>query len=82
MQSLASKEASIYNDGQMVLDDCLIPEFESVPARRRIDLGAVRSHHWGVSWRTFNYGVNPFPRAAYYRALVATLSEIGIGRAD
>ncbi len=78
LQSLASKGVSIYNDGQMVLEDCLIPPFRGVPRGNRIDLGAVRSHHWGVSWRTFSSGVNEFPRVPYYRALIATLGDIGI----
>ena len=78
-QSLASKPVSIYNDGQMVLEDCFIPDFPQVPTKNRIDLGAVRTHHWGVSWLTFNAGKNRFPRFAYYRALARTLSEIGVG---
>ena len=78
MQSLASKGVSIYNDGQMVLEDCLMPSFRGVARRNVIDLGAVRAHHWAVSWKTFSSGVNPFPRRPYYRALIATLSEIGI----
>ncbi len=79
LQSLASKGVSIYNDGQMVLNDCFVPPFRGVPKRNRIDLGAVRTHHWGVSWRTFKSGVNPFPRRQYCRALLRTLREVGIG---
>jgi len=77
-QSLASRDVSIYNDGQMVLENCFLPAFPAVPGRDRIDLGAVRSHHWGVSWVTFNAGRNPFPRIPYYRALARTLHEAGV----
>jgi hypothetical protein len=77
-QSLASRDVSIYNDGQMVLENCFLPAFPHVPVRRRIDLGAVRSHHWGVSWITFNAGKNTFPRVPYYRALARTLHEAGV----
>lgn len=38
-------------------------------------LGAVRTHHWGVRYRTFNFGNNKFPRSAFYRALLRTITE-------
>ncbi|MBF0120816.1 MAG: hypothetical protein HQK79_18460 [Desulfobacterales bacterium] len=78
-QSLFSKDVSIYNDGQMVLEDCFIPDFPNVPKENKIDLGAVRSHHWGVSWLTMTHGKNKFPRFCYYRALIRTLNEAGVG---
>jgi len=78
-QSLTARDVSIYNDGQMVLEDTLLPAFPGVPDENFIHLGAVRAHHWAVSWRTFNAGTNAFPRAPYYRALVRTLIEAGIG---
>jgi len=78
LQSLASKDISIYNDGQMVLDDCFLPKFPHVAKENLIDLGAIRGHHWSVSWLTFNAGKNKFPRFPYYRALARTLVEAGI----
>ncbi len=78
MQSLAGTGVSIYNDGQMILEDTFLPEFPKVPKNRQINLGAVRTHHWGVSWETFNYGSNRFPRPAYYSALLKTLYELGV----
>ena len=77
-QSLASRDVSIYNDGQMVLENCFMPRFPHVPEQNIIEMGAVRAHHWAVSFQTFNLGVNKFPRFPYYRALVKTMSEIGI----
>jgi len=77
-QSLASKDISIYNDGQMVLENCFLPKFPHVPKENIIELGAVRAHHWAVSFRTFNMGVNNFPRFPYYRALGKTLAEAGV----
>ncbi len=79
LQSLTARDVSIYNDGQMVLEDTFLPAFPGVPRENFFHLGAVRSHHWGVSWRTFNSGNNHFPRPSYYRALVRTLHELGIG---
>jgi hypothetical protein len=80
VQSQASRDISIYNDGQMVLKDTFLPAFPGVPDEHRINLGAVRAHHWAVSWRKVNFGNNNFPRTPYYRALVRTLHEAGIGR--
>ena len=77
-QSLASKDVSVYNDGQMVLENCFIPEFPHIPKENIIEMGAVRAHHWAVSFRTFNFGVNKFPRFPYYRALIKTMTEAGI----
>ncbi|MBF0452095.1 MAG: hypothetical protein HQK75_15445 [Candidatus Magnetomorum sp.] len=77
-QSLASKNISIYNDGQMVLENCFIPKFPHVPEQNIIEMGAVRAHHWAVSFQTFNFGVNNFPRFPYYRALLKTMAEAGI----
>ncbi len=78
MQSLAGTDVSVYNDGQMILDDTFLPEFPKVANNKRFNLGAVRSTHWGVSWETFNFGSNTFPRPAYYRALLKTLYDLGI----
>ncbi len=78
MQSLAGKDVSVYNDGQMILEDTFLPNFPKVPKRQQINFGAVRTHHWGVSWETFNAGSNPFPRPAYYRALMKSLYQAGI----
>ncbi len=78
MQSLAGTDVSIYNDGQMILDDTFLPELPMVAKNKRFNLGAVRSTHWGVSWETFNFGSNSFPRPAYYRALLETLYDLGI----
>ena len=78
-QSLTARDISIYNDGQMVLEDTFLPAFPGVAEENHIHLGAVRAHHWAVSWRTFNAGTNTFPRVPYYRALVRTLAEAGIG---
>jgi hypothetical protein len=63
----------------MVLEDTFLPAFPGVAEENQIHLGAVRAHHWAVSWRTFNAGTNAFPRVPYYRALVRTLAEAGIG---
>jgi hypothetical protein len=77
-QALVSDPISIYNDGQVVLDDHLVPAAAQIPAEHNIHLGAVRTHHWGVSYRTFNFGRNRFPRAAFYRALMQTIVEAGV----
>lgn len=74
-QALVSEPISIYNDGQVVLADNLVPAAAQVAARNNIHLGAVRTHHWGVSYRTFNFGRSKFPRAAFYRALLQTVTE-------
>jgi hypothetical protein len=77
-QSLASRDVSVYNDGQMVLEDCFLPAFPHVPEQNIIEMGAVRAHHWAVSFQTFNMGVNKFPRFPYYRALIKTMAEASI----
>ena len=76
-QALVSDPISIYNDGQVVLDDNLVPNAPQIPAANNLHLGAVRTHHWGVSYKTFNFGRNRFPRAAFYRALMQTVVETG-----
>lgn len=78
-QSLASKDISIYNDGQLVLNDMLLPDWKGVPADNIVNLGAVRTHHWGVSYKTFNFGRNKFPRVPFYNALIKTLFQARIG---
>lgn len=79
-QALVSDPISLYNDGQVVLDDNLVPQAPQIPARNNLHLGAVRTHHWGVSYRTFNFGRNRFPRAAFYRALIKTVLDSGLGK--
>lgn len=64
---------SIYNDGQVVLEDNLVPNAPHIPAENNLHLGAVRTHHWGVSYKTFNLGNNRFPRPAFYRALTQAI---------
>lgn len=64
------------NDGQVAWGDARLPELPHVPASRKHDLGVVRAHHWAVSYRTFNFGRNRFPRAAFNRALYATVCEL------
>lgn len=76
-QALVTDPVTVYNDGQVALPDNLLPPAPQVPAQHNQHLGAVRTHHWGVSYRTFNFGINRFPRVAYYRALLQTvLSEV------
>jgi hypothetical protein len=72
-QALITDPVTVYNDGQVALPDNLVPEGPQV---RRHHLGAVRTHHWGVSYRTFNLGTNRFPRPAFYRALIRTVTEV------
>jgi len=74
-QALVSEPVSVYNDGQVVLSDNLIPKAPQIPAQNHIHLGAVRTHHWGVSYKTFNLGNNKFPRLEFYRALMQTIFE-------
>ena len=74
-QALVSDPISIYNDGQVVLEDNLTPTAPQIAEGNRIHLGAVRTHHWGVSYKTFNFGWNRFPRRAFYRALMQTIGE-------
>lgn len=69
-QAQVTDPITIYHDGQVALPDMQVPD---APHIRRHDLGAVRTHHWGVSSRTFNFGRNRFPRAAFYRALLRTV---------
>lgn len=71
-QALVSDPITVYNDGQVALPDNLVPD---APHLRRHHLGAVRTHHWGVSYRTFNFGTNRFPRPAFYRAALRTVLE-------
>lgn len=70
-QALVTDPVTIYNDGQVALPDNLLPT--QIPPQQRIHLGQVRTHHWGVAYRTFNLGRNTFPRAAFYRALMRTI---------
>lgn len=78
-QSLAFNDITIYNDGQVSLPDTWIPHFKNIPPENIINLGAVRTHHWGVSYKTFNFGNNKFPRVAFYQALMKTFFMAGIG---
>lgn len=78
LQAKLSEPFSVYNDGQVVLEDNLIPQMSHIPASNVFHLGAVRTHHWGVSYRTFNFGKNKFPRRAFYRALIQTLHDLGV----
>lgn len=77
-QALVSDPVSIYNDGQVVLPDNLLPPAPQLPPQNNLHLGAVRTHHWGVSYRTFNSGFNRFPRLAFYRALIQTVVQSGV----
>ncbi len=74
-QALVSEPISVYNDGQVVLADNLVPSAPQIASKNNIHLGAVRTHHWGVSYKTFNFGNNKFPRLAFYRALMQTVTE-------
>jgi hypothetical protein len=58
-----------------VLSDNLVPSAPQIPPQNNIHLGAVRTHHWGVSYKTFNFGRNKFPRPEFYRALLQTVTE-------
>lgn len=73
-QALISDPITVYNDGQVALADNLIPPLPHVPETQQQFLGAVRTHHWGVSYRTFNLGNNLFPRSAFYKALLQVIS--------
>lgn len=75
-QALVTDPITIYNDGQVALPDNLVPDAAQIPTAQRHHLGAVRTHHWGVSYKTFNFGRNRFPRPAFYRALIRTVSDI------
>lgn len=82
LQAKVTAPLTIYNDGQVTLDDNLIPDAPQVPEANRIHLGAVRTHHWGVAYRTFNFGRNRFPRPAFYRALMRTMHAAGVRTTD
>lgn len=75
-QALVTDPITIYNDGQVALPDNLVPDAAQIPTAQRHHLGAVRTHHWGVSYKTFNFGRNRFPRSAFYRAMIRTVAEI------
>lgn len=74
-QALVTDPITVYNDGQVALPDNLVPGPAHIPADHVHHLGAVRTHHWGVSYRTFNFGRNRFPRPAFYRALIRTVLD-------
>lgn len=74
-QALISDPVTPFNDGQVALVDNLVPSLDHVPDTQQHFMGAVRTHHWGVSYRTFNFGVNHFPRKAFYRALLQVIGE-------
>lgn len=74
-QALVTDPVTVYNDGQVALPDNLLPAAAQIPAQHNLHLGAVRTHHWGVSYRTFNLGINRFPRIPYYRALMQTVLQ-------
>lgn len=74
-QAQVSDAFSVYNDGQMVLADNLVPDAPQIAPKNNIHLGVVRTHHWGVSYKTFNFGRNKFPRQAFYRTLLQTVIE-------
>lgn len=76
-QARVTDPITVYNDGQVALPDNLLPDTAQI---QRHHLGAVRTHHWGVSYRTFNFGRNRFPRPAFYRAVLRTVLE-HLGRA-
>lgn len=79
LQAKVSDPFSVYNDGQVVLEDNLIPQPDHIPANNHHHLGAVRAHHWSVSYKTFNFGNNRFPRRAFYRALINSMHDLGAG---
>lgn len=76
LQAKVSEPVCIYNDGQVVTLDNLMPKESAVPENHIHHLGAVRGHHWAVSYRTFNFGRNRFPRKALYKAMLHTLVEL------
>lgn len=71
-QARITDPVTVYHDGQVALPDALVPP---APQLRHHFLGAVRTHHWGVSYRTFNLGRNRFPRPAFYRAALRSVLE-------
>ncbi len=74
-QALVTDPITVYHDGQVALPDNLIPGLPQVAPSQQHFLGAVRTHHWGVSYRTFNWGNNTFPRPAFYRAMLEVVAE-------
>jgi len=74
-QALVTDPITVYNDGQVALPDNLLPPAPQIPPQNNLHLGAVRTHHWGVSYRTFNQGINRFPRVPFYRALMQTVLQ-------
>lgn len=74
-QALITDPITVYNDGQVALLDNLVPPMDHVASEQQHFLGAVRTHHWGVSYRTFNLGNNVFPRTAFYRAMMEVVAE-------
>lgn len=76
VQAKISDPISVYNDGQVVAADTVVPRPPHIPSSRFVHLGAVRAHHWAVSYKTFNFGFNRFPRRAFYRALIQTIHEL------
>lgn len=80
VQAKVSDPISVYNDGQVVAADTVVPRPAHIPASQFVHLGAVRAHHWAVSYKTFNLGFNRFPRRAFYRALIQTVHEMSQAR--
>lgn len=78
LQAKVSEPFSVYNDGQVVLQDNLIPKPKQIPAKNHHYLGVVRAHHWAVSYKTFNLGNNSFPRRSFYKALLRTIAQYGV----
>ena len=75
-QSLITAPHTVYNDGQVALPDNLLPAAATqIPDSHKHFLGVVRTHHWGVSYQTFNFGKNRFPRDAFYRALLKVMAD-------
>jgi pimeloyl-ACP methyl ester carboxylesterase len=78
LQSKVTEPFSVYNDGQVMLEDNLIPRPDHISANNHHYLGVVRAHHWAVSYRTFNFGNNTFPRRSFYKAIFNTLAQYGV----
>lgn len=74
-QAQITDPVTVYHDGQVALPDHLVPTPPQIAAERIVHLGAVRTHHWGVAYKTFNFGRNRFPRRAFHRALLRTMLE-------
>lgn len=75
LMSLTSYSNTIFNDGQVGFSDAMIPDFPGVSEENIFHLGAVKSHHWGVGYRTMNLGRNNYPRLPFYRATARTIKE-------